>query len=350
MIAGEVVNGYLIVADPRVVGAGLSTWTYAERGGRQYFIKEFLGPTYPDADAPGSEQTKTRKRARCAGFEARHRTMQHALAPLAARGGDLAVTSDFFRWGAKYYLVTEKIEAQDLGPTGIAGLPMRRRLVLMKSIAHGLTTLHTRGVVHGDLKPSNILVRRSTLGCTGTLIDFDSSYFAGDPPPRTEIVGTINYYSPELLGYVQGAGVEPADLGVASDVFALGLVYAEFLTGTLPPFDAGTYHQPANAVRRGATLRITREGVVPILADSIEAMLLADPARRPTAAQVHALLRGIRLPAPPSSALRGRGLRISAADTHPASEPDTATEARTAADIRTPGDPGAGRAVADEQR
>ena len=65
MKAGDVVNGYTILEDFKVVGAGLSKWTFAERGGRQYFIKEFLSPTYPDEYAPGSEKTKAKKGALC---------------------------------------------------------------------------------------------------------------------------------------------------------------------------------------------------------------------------------------------------------------------------------------------
>ena len=42
--------------------------------------------------------------------------------------------------------------------------------------------------------------------------------------------------------------MSPAQLGVASDVFALGLIYTEFLTGAPPPFDVATYHEPAVAV------------------------------------------------------------------------------------------------------
>jgi serine/threonine protein kinase len=348
MKAGDVVNGYLILEDFKVVGAGLSKWTYAERGGRQFFIKEFLSPTYPDDAAPGSEKTKAKKRARCAAFEAQHRGMQKALAPLSAYGGNLIVTLDFFRWGAKYYKVTEKVDAEDLGPAGIAGLELRWQLVLMKSVAHSLKILHDLRIVHGDLKPSNILVKRTELGYTSKLIDFDSSYIAGNPPPFQEIVGTINYYSPELLGYIQDAGVQPGELGVASDIFALGLIYTEFLTGAVPPFDAATYHEPAVAVRSGETLRIPRAGIVPALADLVDGMLLADPARRPTIGQVHTTLMGIRLPsdsvpaavapttlrtrtaapaagpskpAPaPSSALRGKGLRISGTSA-PSAEP-----------------------------
>ncbi len=328
MRAGDVVNGYLIVEDFKVVGAGLSKWTFAERGGRQFFIKEFLSPTYPDDAAPGSEKTKTKKRARCAKFEAQHRGMQKALAPLSIYGGNLIVTLDFFRWGAKYYKVTEKVEAEDLGTGGIASLGLRWQLVLMKSVAHSLKILHDLRIVHGDLKPSNILVKRTELGFTGKLIDFDSSYIAGNPPPFEEIVGTINYYSPELLGYIQDVGVLASELGVASDIFALGLIYTEFLTGAVPPFDAATYHEPAVAIRSGETLRVPRATITPELADLIDAMLLADPARRPTIAQVHATLMSIRLPsdttpvtaaaATPSGALRGKGLRTA---TTPATPP-----------------------------
>ncbi len=251
MKAGDVVNGYLILEDFKVVGAGLSKWTFAERGGRQFFIKEFLSPTFPDAAAPGSEKTKAKKRARCATFEAQHRGMQKALAPLSAYGGNLIVTLDFFRFGAKYYKVTEKVDAEDLGAGGVAALELRWQLVLMKSVAHSLKILHDLRIVHGDLKPSNILVKRTELGWTTKLIDFDSSYIAGNPPSAEEIVGTINYYSPELLGYIQEAGVQPTELGVASDVFALGLIYSECLTGAAPPFDAARYHEAAVAVRSG---------------------------------------------------------------------------------------------------
>jgi serine/threonine protein kinase len=314
--AGDVINGYTILQDFTVVGAGLSKWTFAERGGREFFIKEFLSPTYPDDAAPGSEKTKARKRARCAVFEAHHLSIQHALAPLSAYGGNLIVTLDFFRWGAKYYKVTEKVEAAIPADGGIAKLDFRLQLVLLKSVAHSLKILHDLRIVHGDLKPSNILVKRTELGYTSKLIDFDSSYIAGNPPPSEEIVGTINYYSPELLGYIQEAGVTPGQLGVASDIFALGLIYTEFLTAAPPPFEA-TYHEPATAVRHGETLRIPRAGLDPGLADLVDRMLSADPASRPPIGQVHATLMSLRSTPEPStpaapSALRGKGLRAAA--------------------------------------
>ena len=56
MKAGDVINGYTLLEDFKVVGAGLSQWTFAERGGRQFFLKQFLSPTYPDDAAPGQAE------------------------------------------------------------------------------------------------------------------------------------------------------------------------------------------------------------------------------------------------------------------------------------------------------
>jgi serine/threonine protein kinase len=326
------VGGYTLLEDFRVVGAGLSEWTFAERDGREYFLKRFLSPTYPEDGGPGSEATKARKRARCAAFEAHHRGIQAALAPVTSYGGNLVATLDFFRQGAKYYKVTEKIDPAGLEAADIARLALPTRLVLLKTVAHSLRILHELGIVHSDLKPSNVLVKRTELGFTTKLIDFDSSYLAGSPPPPEEITGTMNYYSPELVRYVQGEQ-DGAGMTTASDVFALGLVYAEYLTGSLPAFDPAL-HEAAVAVLGGARLQIRPDGLPTPVVELVHRMLLADPAARPSVAEVHASLLGLRsgpatkaaplrLPSPPvrsvpeapaapsgPSALRGKGVRI----------------------------------------
>jgi serine/threonine protein kinase len=231
--------------------------------------------------------------------------MQAALAPLSAHGGNLIVTLDFFRAGAKYYKVTERVHAEDLDVADIAALPFRQRLVLMKSVAHSLKILHDLRIVHSDLKPDNVLVKRTELGYTSKLIDFDSSYIAGRPPAATEIVGTISYYSPELLSYIQEDGTEASQLGTASDVFALGLIYSEFLTGRVPKYDPA-YGEPAVAVRSGVVLKIDRFGIDPALADLVDRMMLADPEQRPTIGEVHTTLMGVRIPgAAPATAPTG---------------------------------------------
>ena len=256
MKAGDVINGYRILEDFRVVGAGLSKWTFAAKDGREYFIKEFLSPTFPDEHAPGSAQTKMRKRQRCAAFERHHRRINEALAEVSGVGGNLIVTLAFFRWGAKYYKVTEKVEVAGLSPADVTALPFQDQLVLLKTVAHSLRILHDRGIVHGDLKPSNVLIKRTELGYTTKLIDFDNAYLAGEPPPPGEIVGTMNYYSPELVGYIQETGTAAHQLTQKADIFALGLIYAEYLTGALPAFDAARYQYAGVAARAGEILRL----------------------------------------------------------------------------------------------
>jgi serine/threonine protein kinase len=336
MKAGDVVNGYTILEDFRVVGAGLSKWTFAAKDGREYFIKEFLSPTYPDEHAPGSAQTKMRKRRRCAAFERHQRRIQEALASVSGVGGNLIVTLDFFRWGAKYYKVTEKVEVAGLSPADVTSLSFQEQLVLLKTVAHSLKILHDRGIVHGDLKPSNVLIKRTELGYTTKLIDFDNAYLAGEPPSPDEIVGTMNYYAPELVGYIQDSGPAAHELTQKADIFALGLIYVEYLTGAPPPFDAARYQYAGVAARGGEVLRLPVNTLPAGVEHLVNRMLLADPAARPTVAETHAALMGIRSPAATSAEavgprsgpaptaptrLKGRGLRTAARPTSPAPEP-----------------------------
>jgi serine/threonine protein kinase len=303
--AGDVINGYRILEDFRVVGAGLSKWTFAAKDGREYFIKEFLSPTYPDEHAPGSAQTKMRKRQRCAAFERHHQRLQEALAAVSGLGGNLIITLHFFRWGAKYYKVTEKVDAAGLGPDDVAALSFPDQLVLLKTVAHSLRILHDRGIVHGDLKPSNVLIKRTELGYTTKLIDFDNAYLAGEPPPPDEIVGTMTYYSPELVGYIQETGIAAAELTQKADIFALGLIYAEYLTGALPPFDASAYQYAGVATRAGEVLRLPSSALPAPVVELVNRMLLADPAARPAIAEVHSTLMGIRTPTTTTALLAG---------------------------------------------
>jgi eukaryotic-like serine/threonine-protein kinase len=300
--AGDVLNGYRLLDDFKVVGAGLSEWSFAERGGRIYFIKRFLSPTYPEDDAPGSERIKAKKRARCAAFEAHHRGIQAAMAPLTTYGGNLIATLDFFRVGAKYYKVTEKVDVAGMQPRDVAALDFPAQLVLLKTVAHSLKILHDLRIVHSDLKPSNVLIKRTELGYTTKLIDFDSSYIVGNPPPPEEIVGTMNYYSPELVRYIQGSA-DPGELSEASDIFALGLIYAEYLTGSMPAFDP-VHHEAAIAVLHGQPLTLGPSRAPAPVVELVERMLLLAPAARPSVAQVHSTLMGLRAGAAPATTAR----------------------------------------------
>jgi hypothetical protein len=114
----------------------------------------------------------------------------------------------------------------------------------------------------------------------------------GSPPPPEEIVGTMNYYSPELVRYIQGSA-EPGELTQAADIFALGLIYAEYLTASLPAFDPA-HRTAAMAVLHGQVLALGPSRAPQPVRDLVERMLLPDPTARPDVAAVHATLMGLR--------------------------------------------------------
>jgi len=293
MKKGDVINGYTILQDFSTAGGGMSQWSFAAKGSKQYFIKAFLAPTYPVDGSPGSPKLKRDKRRRCQQFEQRQRALMEKLSPKGGAGGNLVITLDFFRSGAKYYKITDKVDTAGLTLPQLAALPPTRKILVLRTIAHSLAMLHGEGIVHGDLKPDNMLVKQTSGGqYVAKLIDFDDSYLAGEPPANPdEVVGDPVYYSPELLRYVQRDAAMPgAQLGVPSDIFALGLLYTQLLTGALPPFHREQYPYAATAVLHGERLAVPAVPE-PTVASLLERMLAREPASRPDIQRVFAVLK-----------------------------------------------------------
>ncbi len=125
-----------------------------------------------------------------------------------------------------------------------AQLDLRRVLRIVRQIGQALSAAHDKGVVHRDLKPENIMVQ--TLGAEEEvvkLIDFGiaSLTSSNDAVEKTTVAGTLPYMAPE-----QFRG-QPAP---ASDIWALGVIAYEMLTGRLP-FQAETMIQLYEMQQRG---------------------------------------------------------------------------------------------------
>ncbi|MFK4084755.1 serine/threonine-protein kinase [Kribbella sp. NPDC020789] len=155
-----------------------------------------------------------------------------------------------------------------------------RAVYVVRQAAAGLAAAHREGVVHRDVKPDNLLLAEDG---SVKVADFGIARFLGDATTTMtssgQIVGTSYYLSPEAA---LGRAVGPP-----SDVYALGCVLYQLLTGH-PPFRAD---EPAAVMYQ----HVEREPVPPSdlrpqLAGPVEElvlwMLAKDPTERPTAAQV----------------------------------------------------------------
>lgn len=178
------------------------------------------------------------------------------------------------------YLVMELVVGQNLADMLSRGpLPWREAVRVAAQVAAGLAAAHRLGVVHCDIKPGNVM-----LTATGAkILDFGIAKMAGTAP-ETEtgpLIGTPAYAAPERL---RGAA------GAASDVYALGALLYEALTGR-KAVAVGSWVEAADVHRRGLRPEPLQ---VPGLPGDITALCLAclapDPAQRPSMEEVAARL------------------------------------------------------------
>ena len=295
MLEGEIINGYRILEDFKVAG-GMSKISFAEKGGKTYFIKEFLSPKYPTVDSPGSEKTKEKKRKSCDEFEKHHRDLNNAIGKCCAgTGGNLIYAIDFFRNGASYYKVTEKIDISSFPCESIAKLPLEKILLIAKSAVHSIKILHGQKIVHGDLKPDNLPIKEAKKGYIVKLIDFDDSYFECKPPTdRESLVGTPEYYSPEQAAYImdEDEEIEGSTLTCKSDIFTLGIIFSEYFSGEKPVLTGG--HTSTWACVNDGKSFSFKKSLHPQIEGLIRRMLSLRPTDRPTITDVFNVLKEIK--------------------------------------------------------
>lgn len=144
---------------------------------------------------------------------------------------------------------TDLLEALDRvngvpgGPSDAAGPPARRWLAqasyvqaaahLVAQLARALAHAHERGILHRDIKPSNIL-----LGADGVplLLDFNLSQLTRERGSGDSLGGTVVYMAPEHLRALARAKATPSSVDHRCDIYSLGLVLFEMLTGSNPFF------------------------------------------------------------------------------------------------------------------
>src|SRR5436305_7257363 len=147
-------------------------------------------------------------------------------------------------------------------------MPIAQRLELFLSVCHAVQHAHQRGVIHRDLKPSNVLVMEQEGTPVPKVIDFGiakaTDQWAVESTLLTEfgqMVGTPEYASPEQAEVMTG------DVDERSDVYSLGVLLYELLSGTVP-FDAARLRRAGFA----EMLHMLREEEAPPLSRKLAAI------------------------------------------------------------------------------
>ena len=182
--------------------------------------------------------------------------------------------------GKVYYLVTELVP----------GLDLRRQVLkhgtldevtaasVISQAAVGLAYAHTRGLVHRDVKPANLLVtpeghvKLLDLGLAGSEIEGESARLG-------RVVGTMDYTAPEQIR-------TPDSVGPSADIYALGCTLYFILTGEVP-FPGGTRHEKAQRQLKDQPrpVRQLKPGVSERFCQVVESMMRKDAADRPASAE-----------------------------------------------------------------
>lgn len=180
---------------------------------------------------------------------------------------------DFGQEGDKLYMAMELLEGVDLKEAIAKGRfrDLEAKLDAMSQICDGLAFAHANEIVHRDLKPANIHILPDG---QIKIMDFGLAKVSGSDMTRTGLVmGTPHYMSPEQ---VRGEKVD-----YRSDVFALGCVFYEIVTGK-KPFDADSIHSVLYKVMQEEP-KPAREmvpGLPGVLQQIIEKAMAKAPAQR----------------------------------------------------------------------
>jgi len=159
--------------------------------------------------------------------------------------------------------LAKRIEAGPMSPA--------EALPVVRDLCAGLAAAHQAGVVHRDLKPSNVLLENGR----AVIIDFGLAAAALEAglTASGEVIGTLAYMAPEQLS--------EGKAGPASDIYALGVVMFEMLTGRKPHTARSPLRLVAEKARdTSPSAQLSKTGIPLVWRESIERCLRTSPSKR----------------------------------------------------------------------
>ena len=219
---------------------------------------------------------------------AEERFIREARAASVLNHPNIVTVHEVIRTGESLALVMELLQGVPLRQIIRGPLPLTKVLDIGEHIADALATAHSNGVVHGDIKPENVMMLTNG---RSKLLDFGLArqLLTGQEASIRTVTsgipgGTFRYMSPEHYKGQRATG--------PSDIFALGLVLYELTTGT-HPFSGEGPLEILHAIAHAEVVPPShlRPEIPALLESTIVAMLSKDPAKRPAGEEVAEALR-----------------------------------------------------------
>ena len=241
----------------RVIAGKSECWEARDRrSGHECFLKVMPSPTFPSEEFRAVDSAAySMEVAGCNSWFNEQSKIWEQLKEPAPGSGSLVVPSDFFLHERRYVKVYPKIDSTaSLSHSFVAKWDHKVRERFVRSLLFAVRELHSRGVVHSDIKKENVLIVERPAGFVARLIDFDDAYMSGSPPQILR--GTPELFSPEALIHSypeEFAEYAAQPLSCASDLFSLALVLHEVFSGkgNLPEWSGGGSDDPAQRALRG---------------------------------------------------------------------------------------------------
>ncbi|MFG0319715.1 MAG: protein kinase, partial [Planctomycetota bacterium JB042] len=234
LAADDAAGAFLREPDPlegpgSVVGRYRLLERIGEGGGGEVFraapVAGDLPPVALKVVKPGTDTRQVLAR-----FERERRALARMDHPGIARVLDAGATPS-----GRPFFVMELVPGEAITTYADARrLTLTERLALFREVCRAVQHAHQKGVIHRDLKPSNVLVAEVDGRAAPKVIDFGIAKAIEDEPDAPELtrhgwlVGTPQYMSPEQ------AGRDGLDVDVRADVYSLGVLLFELLTGSTP--------------------------------------------------------------------------------------------------------------------
>lgn len=278
---------------------GCGEYVLARSGGETLFVKRNMHVRYPADTLPPKVYEKYKEAA--VAIQHKQEKLRELMSGLDwERDHIVGEITNFWDSENMFVTVTRRVPGAIADQENLSALSRAQFLRIAIETSEAVAKLHSRGVIHGDLKPKNIVLAKTESNISPYIIDFDSSYPADEIPDSSGIGGSEGYQSPENIMYgADSDGVSRSSITYATDIFSLGIIFHKWWANAFP--EVPVRCSVGEALCLDKTFRLNNKFNVKIgakngatLISLINWMLAKDPSKRPSAREVTEVLKDIR--------------------------------------------------------